>query len=139
MENEKKIQIHPKHFLIASLIVWVVITLVSLCALLSMTSCTSMNISGPAQWDQLSPKDRLTLAMKIYNSEYDDYLAAYKYFKSHPDVLNDEIHEGMRLKKEALKNLHLAIRSYKHYIETGTIPPEAVDQALRHAVYEFLY
>ena len=84
-------------------------------------------------WAKLTPKGRLTVAMHIYNQEYDSYVAEVK----KPNLTEKE-KEILRLKKEALTKLYGVIGTYKSYVLTGDVPPTWLEQNLLDAMQTIL-
>ena len=109
-------------------------TLLTIMAMVAIAvACTTTNTGYRFDWDKLPPKTRATLAMDIYNQEYQNY----KLQALAPD-LTDHERDVLRKKKEALVQLHDVIQLYNGYIMKGEVPPDLLEKKLVEALNAIL-
>ena len=74
----------------------------------------------------MSPKERANLAMKLYLQQYDDYQS----LTANDAMLTDDQREVLRAKKKMLENIHPVIILYASYVNQGLEPSPEVEKQL---------
>lgn len=84
--------------------------------------CAAM---GGKSFSEMSPKERATQIMSVYNNQYDLYLREAKV----PD-LTEEKKEVLREKKKLMQELYPYVGMYTNYAEQGVPAPIDVEMAV---------
>jgi hypothetical protein len=87
-----------------------------------MGGCAAM---GGKSYTEMTPKERATQIMSIYNSQYELYLREAKI----PDM-TEEKKEVLREKKKLMQELYPYIGMYNNYAEQGVPAPTDVEMAV---------
>jgi nitrogen fixation-related uncharacterized protein len=85
-----------------------------------MVACA---MQGMKPVSEMTPKEKATWMMGVYNSQYDDY----KSQAAISDSLTDEAREAMRKKKEILTQVWPLIKMFNGYVDTGALPDREVE------------
>jgi len=94
-----------------------------------LTGCSAIqNITGPGQ--PLTPKQRATLAMKFYTSQYDDYLRQV----TAPGAISAERARILQEKYKLLELLEPLVIQFNQYVETGAIFPPASEAQINQLI-----
>lgn len=99
----------------------VISVLITMC-MMAMQGCATM---GGKSWAQMSPKERATQLMGIYNDQYELYLREAKI-----ENMTEEKKEVMREKKKLLTELYPYIGMYAQYAENDVFAPADVEMAV---------
>lgn len=92
-----------------------------------MTACP---MSQTKSYQEMTPKERGTWMLSMYNSQYEDYMMTTGYTKnfqgewektSSPELTESQ-KEVLRDKKKLLTEVYPAIKVYVGYAESGVIP-----------------
>lgn len=75
---------------------------------------------------QMSPQEKATWMMSVYNAQYEDYKAV----ASMADTLTPEAKDILRAKKDILESVWPMIKMYNGYIDTGAIPDKELEDAI---------
>ena len=104
--------------------------------LISFNSCamgTAKSIS------EMTPKEKTTFMLGVYNSQYADYMSQTgyswdgekkEYVKISTPTLSDERKEVLKKKKEILTKLYPLIKMYDSVANTGVVPSHEVEQQI---------
>lgn len=98
-------------------------------ALVVILGCAGGQIMNP--WSDMTHKQRAAWMNGIYNSQYDDYLAAV----AKPDLTEEE-RDILRNKKKRLTELWPLLKDYSHYAGTGQVPPETIEAQVIRLINE---
>jgi hypothetical protein len=98
--------------------------------LASLYGCASM---GGKSWAQMSPKERATQIMSIYNDQYELYLREAKI----PE-LTEAKKEVLREKKKLLTELYPYIGMYSGYAEKDIFAPADIEMAVMSVMDKLL-
>lgn len=90
--------------------------------LVTLLGCAAM---GGKSYKEMTPKERATQIMSIYNSQYELYLREAKI----PDM-TEEKKETLREKKKLMQELYPYIGMYANYAQLGEFAPPDVEMAV---------
>ncbi len=82
--------------------------------------------AGVKAVQDMSPREKATWMMALYNTKYEEYVAA----AAKPDLVEDE-RKVLRVKKDALTVAWPLIKAYVSYVETGAVDKDAEEACLR--------
>lgn len=92
-----------------------------------VASCAEFSV-GPKPFDEMTPKEKATLMMGMFNSQARDYKAMV----ARPDLTEDQ-KVILRKKKQILDTVRPMIKTYNTYIEHGAVPSQEVeDRIMQH-------
>jgi hypothetical protein len=100
----------------------IVISVLLTMSLMALQGCSYM---GGKSWTEMSPKERATQVMGIYNNQYDLYLREAK-----SENLTETKKEVLREKKKLLTELYPYLEMYASYADTDTFAPADVEMAV---------
>jgi disulfide oxidoreductase YuzD len=104
--------------------------------LMALSSCamgTAKSIS------EMTPKEKTTFMLGVYNSQYADYMSQTgyswdgekkEYVKISTPTLSDERKEVLKKKKEILTKLYPLIKIYDSTVNSGAAPNREVEQQI---------
>jgi hypothetical protein len=107
-----------------------------LMATLVFTGCPS---GGGKSFAQMSPTEKASYMMSVYNSQYNDYMSQVGYTKNDagqwiPPAVPPELTEAqkntLRSKKDLLTKVYKAIQLYKGQMQFGGIPSMETEQQI---------
>lgn len=81
----------------------------------------------------MTPKEKATFVMSMYNKQYDEYLAMYN-----KGEWTDAEKKIMNVKYEALGELYPYIKIYADYAEEGILAPATTEKAMLATVDKLL-
>ena len=92
--------------------------------MLFVVACGTMNV-GLVPPEKMAPKELATYAMKIYNAQYDDYMA-----KATQPNLSLAEKDILKVKKASLETSWPIIRTFVWYVDQNQSPPTDLQQQL---------
>lgn len=101
------------------------VMIVAMLAILWMAGCTAtMGINSVKPISEMTPKEKSSFFMSVYNKEYDNYLDVY----TAPGELSEEQKTVLRKKKEILTKVYPYIEQYSDYVAAGAEPSKATEE-----------
>jgi hypothetical protein len=70
--------------------------------------------------DEMSPREKATWMLALYNTKYEEYVAA-----AAKPALGDDERQVLRVKKDALTFAWPLIKAYVSYVEAGAVDKDA--------------
>lgn len=86
-----------------------------------------------APYSQMTPEDRATQIMSVYNDQYELYLREAKM-----SDLTEDKKLMLRQKKVLMQRLYPYIRTYINYAEKGVFAPQDIEAAVTEIMYQLL-
>jgi hypothetical protein len=102
------------------------ILVITLLLVIVMQFCQGCAVApGAKSYAEMTPQERATYVLSVYNDQYDLYLKEAKI----PDK-TEEKKEVMRQKKKLMQELYPYIGVYADYADAGEFAPEDVEMAV---------
>jgi len=90
----------------------------------ALASCAGMQ-GDVKSFTDMTPKEKATFVMSVYNKQYDSYLTLYK-----KGDWTDQEKEVLKVKYELLGEMETYTKLYTGYAETGVAAPAETEEAL---------
>jgi hypothetical protein len=112
--------------------------LIVLLLVLPVLGCYSVGGGDTKGWTDMSPMEKSTYAMAVYNRQYEDYMSQVGYNQDATGAwvaggevdLSEDQKEMLRSKKDILSNLYSAIQLYKGQMQFGNTPSPETEQEI---------
>ena len=83
-------------------------------------------VQGSKPISQMTPKEKVTWMMGVYNSQYKDYQIQ----AAQAEKLTPEAKDLLKKKKGALEKVYPLIKMYDGYVQTGALPDTEVEASI---------
>ena len=101
------------------------IGLAAIVVLIFLVGCLTFNIEGPKRISEMTPKERATWFLGVYNAQDKDY----RNMVARSDLTNDQ--KGiLREKKKIMIQVYPMIKTYNIYIGSGAVPTKATEDQI---------
>ena len=114
-------------------LVFIVLGVTMAMCLVAIHGCTIGDKQVGVSYKDMTPKERATYVMSIYNDQYELYMREAKI----PDM-SEEKKEVLREKKKLLTELYPYIGLYSEYAEQGVFAPADVEMAVMSVMDKLL-
>ncbi len=95
--------------------------------LIFIVGCVTFNVEGPKRISEMTPKERATWFLGVYNAQDKDY----RNMVVRSDLANDQ-KEILREKKKIMTQVYPMIKTYNIYVDSGAVPTkETEDQIIK--------
>lgn len=110
------------------------IGLVVIIMLVFLSGCIfSLKGESPKRIDEMTPKEKATWFMGIYDAQDKDY----RNMVVRSDLTNDQ-KEILRKKKEVMIQIYPMIKAYNVYVDSGAIPTKIVEDQIIQLVNDLV-
>ena len=103
--------------------------LTALCIAMALTFIVAGCASQVQQFQDMSPKEKATFFMKVYNGQFDNYQAQ----STNPD-LTDEQKKMLKVKYDLLKTMWPLVNAYNMVVDAGSTPGPQTEQELLNLI-----
>lgn len=105
----------------------VAVMVAAMLVLLYVSGCTAtMGMNNVKPLSEMTPKEKSSFFMSVYNKEYDNYLDVY----TSPSGLSEEQKTVLRKKKAILTEVYPYIEKYSDYVAAGVTPDKAKEEII---------
>ena len=101
---------------------------------IAFSGCGGTLFNDGILYADMTPKQKVSYFMEVYNTQYDDYL-----YVSSKEGLTEEDKKVLRIKKDILHNLYAAIQSYDAIVILGQVPTQDMEDEVLKFINDILY